>query len=71
MFYSREKGAVAEWQTSGRPAAVSNIECFSFLLMCLARLYSYYCFWRQLDKNVINAKMTGYNIHMSRKNLYI
>jgi hypothetical protein len=38
VFYSREKGAVAEWQTSGIPAAVSNIECFSFLLMCLARV---------------------------------
>jgi hypothetical protein len=41
VFYSREKGAVAEWQNSSRPVAVSNIECFSFLLMCLARVPVY------------------------------
>jgi hypothetical protein len=30
-----------QWQSSGRPAAISNIECFSFLLMCLARVPVY------------------------------
>jgi hypothetical protein len=75
---SREASRFCMWvlkippEHSGRAATASNIECFSFLLVCLACVSVFaLLLLHQLDKNVINTEMTSYSIRMCHKNLYI